>query len=90
MTPKKKDVIALELYAKISKQLNDPPVHPGELELEIFAAFDKWQEYLSSELSKMMDDWEREVPNDDSLYTLGLRRAIDVINGDDPILPAGV
>lgn len=90
MTPKKKDVIALELYAKISKQLNDPPVHPGELELEIFAAFDKWQEYLSSELSKMMVDWEREVPNDDSLYTLGLRRAIDVINGDDPILPAGV
>ncbi len=90
MTPKKKDVIALELYAKISKQLNDPPVHPGELELEIFAAFDKWQEYLSSELSKMMDDWEREVPNDDSLYTLGLRRAIDVINGDDPILPASV
>lgn len=90
MTPKKKDVIALELYAKISKQLNDPPVHPGELELEIFAAFDKWQEYLSSELSKMMVDWETEVPNDDSLYTLGLRRAIDVINGDDPILPAGV
>lgn len=90
MTPKKKDVIALELYAKISKQLSDPPVHPGELELEIFAAFDKWQEYLSSELSKMMDDWETEVPNDDSLYTLGLRRAIDVINGDDPILPAGV
>ena len=90
MTPKKKDVIALELYAKISKQLSDPPVHPRELELEIFTAFDKWQEYLSSELSKMMVDWETEVPNDDSLYTLGLRRAIDVINGDDPILPAGV
>jgi hypothetical protein len=90
MTPKKKDVIALELYSQISKQLNDPPVHPGELELVIFTAFDKWQEYLSAELSKMMDIWETEVPNDDSLYTLGLRRAIDVINGEDPILPASV
>lgn len=90
MTAKKQDVIAMKLFAEIMKQGENPPLHPGEVELAVFDAFDSWKTYLVSELRKMLEDWEREVPSDDSLYTLGLRRAIDVVNGDDPILPAAV
>ena len=87
---KKKDIIALKLYAEIMRQAEKPPLHPGEVETAVFDAFDEWQAYIREQLVTMLDDWEVEVPSDDSLYTLGLRRAIDVVNGDDPVLPAGV
>jgi len=90
MTAKKQDVIAMKLFAEIMKQAENPPLHPGEVELAVFDAFDTWKAYMVLELRKMLDDWEREIPSDDSLYTLGLRRAIDIINGDDPILPTSV
>ena len=87
---KKKDIIALKLYAEIMRQAEKPPLHPGEVEMAVFDAFDEWQAYIREQLVTMLDDWELEVPGDNSLYALGLRRAIDVVNGDDPILPAGV
>lgn len=84
---RKRDIIALKLYAEIIKQAENPPLHPGEVETAVFDAFDEWQSYLSGELKKLLDEWEKEVPSDDSLYTLGLRRAIDVVDGRDPVVP---
>ena len=84
---KRKDVIAMKLFAEIMKQGENPPLHPGEVETAIFDAFDEWRDYLVQELTSMLETWETEVPDDDSLYTLGLRRSIDVVRGDDPVLP---
>ena len=84
---KKRDIIALKLYAEIVKQGENPPLHPGEVETAVFDAFDDWQTYLAAEIKKLIDQWETEVPGDDSLYTLGLRRAMDIVNGEDPIVP---
>lgn len=90
MMAKRKDVIALKLYAEIMRQAENPPLHPGEVETAIFNAFDEWQGYLAEKLKVLLTTWEQEVPDDDSLYTLGLRRAIDVVNGDDPVVPSTV
>lgn len=87
---KKKDVIALKLYAEIMKQNENPPLHPGEIETAVFDSFDEWKNYLVEVLTDMVKAWETEVPEDDSLYSLGLRRAIDVVNGDDPFFPPSV
>jgi len=40
---------------------------------------------ISKKISEMIKDWESRVPEeeDDTLYTLGLRRALDVIEGRD-------
>lgn len=84
---RKRDIIALKLYAEIIKQAENPPLHPGEVETVVFDAFDEWQSYLLGEIKKLIDQWDIEVPDDGSLYTLGLRRAIDVINGEDPVIP---
>lgn len=84
---KKKDVVALKLYAEIMKQGENPPLHPGEVETAVFNAFDEWRDYLVNELTTMIKTWDIEVPDDSSLYTLGLRRAVDVVNGDNPITP---
>ena len=84
---KKKDVIAMKLFAEIMKQGENLPLHPGEVETAIFDAFDEWQNHVVQELTNLLNLWELEVPDDDSLYTLGLRRSIDVVRGDDPVLP---
>ena len=84
---KRKDVIAMKLFAEIMKQGENPPLHPGEVETAIFDAFDEWQNHVVQELTNLLNLWELEVPDDDSLYTLGLRRSIDVVRGDDPVLP---
>ena len=84
---KKKDVIALKLYAEIMRQAENPPLHPGEIETAVFDAFDEWQRHLSDEIKKLVSSWETEVHDDGSLYTLGLRRAQDVVNGEDPVVP---
>lgn len=86
---KKQDIIALKLFSEIMKQAENPPLHPGEVETAVFDSFDSWRDYLVEQLTKLIADWETEVPDDSSLYTLGLRRAIDVVKGDNPILPAG-
>lgn len=40
-----------------------------------------WQTEISDELGRMYKDWESRVDEDDTLYTLGLRRAQDVVLG---------
>lgn len=42
-----------------------------------------WQSEISNELTRMYKDWESRVDEDDTLYTLGLRRAQDVVLGVD-------
>lgn len=84
---KKKDVIALKLVHAIMKMSEDLPLHPGEVEQKVFDAFDEWQEVMTGQMTEMVKQWETEVPDDTSLYSLGLRRAIDVVRGDDPLSP---
>jgi hypothetical protein len=40
---------------------------------------------IREKLRSMIDDWESRVPaeEDDTLYTLALRRALDVVDGVD-------
>lgn len=48
-----------------------------------------WKDDVSRKLEKMIDDWERRIPpeEDDTFYTLALRRALDVVQtGEVPPL----
>jgi hypothetical protein len=42
-----------------------------------------WQDEISAELTRLYKDWESRVDEDDTLYTLGLRRAQDVVRGEE-------
>jgi hypothetical protein len=42
-----------------------------------------WQVEVSGKLEQLYKDWEARVDEDDTLYTLGLRRAQDVVQGVD-------
>jgi hypothetical protein len=79
--PKKEIVVALN-------QL----VHVGALDPETVVAvakivsteIDSWRDSIASELQQKIIDWESTMVNgeNESFYSLGLRRAIDVVTGE--------
>ena len=69
--------IAMNFY----KELLDIIAHPGyrqeDLYLAVMKKLQRIEDDLVDELTKMIDD--------STLYTLGLRRAIDLIQGNPPL-----
>lgn len=45
--------------------------------------FETWKFEIAEKLRKMIKDWEERIPeeDDDTLYSLALRRALDVVEG---------
>lgn len=67
-----------------AEQLQD---EGANLEDIVVVTLNDWQRSTCTQLRKMIDDWEGVDPDDKTLYTLGLRRAIDIVNGTyvDPL-----
>ena len=77
---------ARELLREISNLAAQGETEPIEYYPLIVNAFDSWRKEKTDTLKQMITEWELEVPGDDSLYTLGIRRAIDVMNNEKPVL----
>jgi hypothetical protein len=78
-----------EFVSELYKDLVNALAHPGyrqeDLYLVVTKKLQRLEDDLVDELMKMIKDWETEVPDDTTLYTLGLRRAIDLIQGNAPL-----
>lgn len=46
-----------------------------------------WIDTIEMKLTEMIRDWEERMPDDGTFYSLGLRRALDVVKGNDPDFP---
>lgn len=44
-------------------------------------ALTDWQNGVDGKINELIKDWEGRMPDDGTLYTLGLRRALDVVRG---------
>jgi len=75
---------ANELYKEVTTAL----LHPGYRQEDLYIIVSKktqaFRDELVKELTEMIKHWETEVPDDTTLYTLGLRQAIDLIQGNTP------
>lgn len=75
-----------EFVSELYKDLVNALAHPGYRQEDLYLVVTKKLQGLEDEqvreLTKMVKDWETEVPGDTTLYTLGLRRAIDLIQGN--------
>jgi uncharacterized protein (DUF924 family) len=40
-----------------------------------------WKQTIDSEIHLLVKDWEERMPEDKTLYSLGLRHALDVVRG---------
>ena len=78
-----------EFVNELYKDLVSALAHPGYRQEDLYIVLNKKIQALEdehvNELTKMVKDWETEVPDDTTLYTLGLRRAIDLIQGNSPL-----
>ena len=74
-----------ELYKDLDSALAHPGYRQEDLYIVISKKLQRLEDDLVDELTKMVKDWETEVPDDTTLYTLGLRRAIDLIQGNAPL-----
>ena len=74
-----------ELYKDVTTALAHPGYRQEDLYIVISKKLQRLEDDLVDELTKMIKDWETEVPDDTTLYTLGLRRAIDLIQGNAPL-----
>ena len=74
-----------ELYKDLVYTL----AHPGYRQEDLYLVLNKKIQALEDEqvrkLTEKIKDWETEVPDDTTLYTLGLRQAIDLIQGNEPL-----
>jgi hypothetical protein len=75
----------IELYKEIASLTSQPEYRQEDLYLLVSKKMQRLEDDLVDELTKMVKDWENEVPDDSTLYTLGLRRAIDLIQGTPPL-----
>ena len=75
----------IELYKEIASLTSQPEYRQEDLYLLVSKKLQRLEDDLVDELTKMIKDWETEVPDDSTLYTLGLRRAIDLIQGTPPL-----
>ena len=75
----------IELYKDIVSVTSQPEHRKEDVYLLVSKKLQRLEDDLVDELTKMIKDWETEVPDDSTLYTLGLRRAIDLIQGTPPL-----
>lgn len=54
-----------------------------QTESVVDAVITSWYEEIDGQLGKLISEWEERIPDDKTLYTLGIRRAIDVVHGQD-------
>lgn len=77
--------IAVELSKKIMELASNLPLHEEDIYLQIRMAGKKNEKEIVETLTRMINDWEIEISEDTSLYSLGLRRAIDIVEGNPPL-----
>jgi hypothetical protein len=77
--------IAMNFYKELLEAMSHPGYRQEDLYILVMKKLQRIEDDLVDELTKMVKDWETEVPDDSTLYTLGLRRAIDLIQGTPPL-----
>lgn len=60
-----------------------PNVPAEKIAAIVSSAVGEWEESIETKLTELTRDWEERMPDDDTLYTLGVRRAIDIVRGKD-------
>jgi hypothetical protein len=63
----------------------DWPIPFEMVERLITQTLDDWYEDIDGKITTLIKDWELRMEDDNSLYSLGLRRAQDVVRGIDVV-----
>jgi hypothetical protein len=62
------------------------PVDVKLIERVISGMISEWIDDAEEDIKSLIKDWESRHEDDNTLYSLGLRRALDVVKGQSPIV----
>lgn len=62
------------------------PVPFAMIERLVDQVLTNWYEDIETDITGLVKDWESRMDDDKTLYSLGLRRALDVFRGSTPTL----
>jgi hypothetical protein len=81
-----------DLISTIIKDITIAAVNSDKLTVEqiaeaVVTPVSAFVESIENQLTDLIKDWEEKMSDDDrTLYSLGLRRALDVVRGESPTL----
>jgi hypothetical protein len=61
------------------------PVDVKLVERVISGMISEWVDGVEEEIQSLIKDWEAKMEDDNTLYSLGLRRALDVVKGESSV-----
>jgi hypothetical protein len=61
------------------------PIDVKLIERLISGMISEWVDGVEEEIQFLIKDWEAKMEDDNSLYSLGLRRALDVVKGESSV-----
>lgn len=62
------------------------PLKFGMIEHLIETVVDDWSKEIEKEIIVLIAEWEAKIEDDNTLYTLGARRALDIVRGEERTL----
>jgi hypothetical protein len=81
-----------DLISTIIKDITVAAVNSDKLTVEqiaeaVVTPVSTFVESIENQLTELIKDWEEKMSDDDrTLYSLGLRRALDIVRGESPTL----
>lgn len=81
-----------DLISTIIKDITIAAVNSDKLTVEqiaeaVVTPVNTYVESIENQLTDLIKDWEEKMSDDDrTLYSLGLRRALDIVRGESPTL----
>lgn len=61
------------------------PLQPEQMRVLVDAAVTGWTDEINDEIETLIKEWESRMPDDTTLYSLGVRRAQDILRGNDSL-----
>ena len=68
---------------KLLADENQWPIKFEMVERLIDSAVNDWYSDIDQQLTNLIKDWESRMDDDKTLYTLGIRRAQDIVRGEE-------
>lgn len=85
--PKNSEELAKDLTSMMRVMANEDqwPIPLPLVERMVEQVVGNWLDDVQSEIQTLIKEWETKMEDDNTLYSLGLRRALDVVKGESSV-----
>jgi hypothetical protein len=83
---KKQELISTIIKDITVAMVNNEKPSVEQIAEAVVTPVDAFMKSIEDQLTELIKDWEEKMSDDDkTLYSLGLRRALDIVRGESPL-----